>query len=103
MAGRVYAITGVSGVLGAAVARAARAEGGRLAVIDYVQAPPDDLTAASDVHVLCGVDLADAEAARRAIDAAAQHFGALDALLNIAGGFVWETHAGGSPETWRKL
>jgi NAD(P)-dependent dehydrogenase (short-subunit alcohol dehydrogenase family) len=103
MAGRVYAITGVSGVLGAAVARAARARGARSAVIDFVKAPPPDLTEADDVHVLCGVDLADPAEAQGAIDAAAAHFGGLDVLLNIAGGFVWETHAGGSAETWRKL
>jgi NAD(P)-dependent dehydrogenase (short-subunit alcohol dehydrogenase family) len=103
MAGRVYAITGASGVLGAAVARAARAQGARIAVIDFAKAPPPDLTEAPDVHVLCGVDLTDAAAAKAAVDAAAQHFGGLDVLLNIAGGFAWETHGDGSPETWRKL
>ena len=103
MAGRIYAITGVSGVLGAAVARAARAQGARLAVIDFAKAPPEDLTEADDVHVLCGVDLSDAAAAQATMDAAADHFGGLDVLLNIAGGFAWETHADGSAETWRKL
>jgi NAD(P)-dependent dehydrogenase (short-subunit alcohol dehydrogenase family) len=103
MAGRVYAITGVSGVLGAAVARAARAQGARLAVIDFVAAPPPDLTEAEDVHVLCGVDLVDANQAGAAIDAAAEHFGGLDVLLNIAGGFRWEKQEGGLAETWHKL
>ncbi len=103
MAGRVYAITGVSGVLGAAVAHAARARGARLAVIDFVKDPPPDLTEAADVHVLCGVDLTDPVAANDAIDAAADHFGGLDVLLNIAGGFAWETHGAGSQETWTRL
>jgi NAD(P)-dependent dehydrogenase (short-subunit alcohol dehydrogenase family) len=103
MAGRVYAITGVSGVLGAAVARAARAQGARLAVIDFAKAPPPDLTEADDVRVLCGVDLADANAAGAAIDAAADHFGGLDVLLNIAGGFRWEILEGSAPDSWHKM
>ena len=52
MAGRVYAITGVSGVLGAAVARAARAQGARLAVIDCVAAPPPMRTATGTISVV---------------------------------------------------
>src|SRR5262249_12788896 len=103
MAGRVYAITGVSGVLGAVVARAARAQGARLAGLDFVQAPPPDLTEADDVHVLCGVDLADANAAGAAIDAAADRFGGLDVLLNIAGGFRWEALQDGAQDTWHKM
>jgi NAD(P)-dependent dehydrogenase (short-subunit alcohol dehydrogenase family) len=90
-------------VLGAAVARAARAGGARIALIDFAKAPPADLTEAADVHVLCGVDLTDPAGAQGAVDAAADHFGRLDALLNIAGGFAWETHAAGSAETWTRL
>jgi NAD(P)-dependent dehydrogenase (short-subunit alcohol dehydrogenase family) len=99
MAGRVFAITGAFGVLGSAVARAAAAKGHRLALIDYAKdgAP---LPAGEDVLVLGGVDLTDANAAGAAIDAAAERFGGLDALLNIAGGFRWETHAEGSAESW---
>jgi len=40
---------------------------------------------------LRGIDLTDPAAAERAIGAVADHFGRLDALLNIAGGFVWQT------------
>ena len=99
MAARVFAITGAFGVLGAAVARAAAAKGHRLALIDYAK-EGSPLPAGEDVLVLGGVDLTDANAAGAAMDAAAERFGGLDALLNIAGGFRWETHAEGSAESW---
>lgn len=103
MAGRVIAVTGAFGVLGAAVAKAAAASGARLALIDFAPAAPAGAPAGPDVLVLPGVDLTDAGAARRAIDAVAERFGGLDALLNVAGGFRWETHEGGSDDTWRQL
>lgn len=99
MAGRIFAITGAFGVLGSAVARAAAAKGHRLALIDYAK-EGSPLPAGDNVLVLGGVDLTDANAAGAAIDAAAERFGGLDALLNIAGGFRWETHAEGSAESW---
>lgn len=100
MAGRVFAITGAFGVLGSAVARAAAAQGHRLALIDYANEAPADLPSGGEVLVQAGVDLTDANAAGAAIDAVADRFGGLDALLNIAGGFRWETVAGGSMESW---
>ncbi|HEY8616317.1 SDR family NAD(P)-dependent oxidoreductase [Phenylobacterium sp.] len=103
MAGRVLAITGAFGVLGQAVAKAAAAQGCRLALIDYAKDAPGGLPAGEDVFVQGGVDLTDAVAAGAAIDAAADRFGALDALLNIAGGFRWETVEGGSMESWHGL
>ena len=101
MPGRVYAITGAFGVLGSAVAQAAAARGGRLALIDTHPQPRSPPPA--DALILGGVDLTDADAATRAMDAVAERFGGLDALLNIAGGFAWETHADGSADTWRQL
>lgn len=103
MAERVYAITGAFGVLGAAVATAAAARGARLALIDFAKAPPPNLPSGADVLVLSGVDLTDAAAAQAAIDAAAERFGGLDVLLNIAGGFAWQKVEGGDPALPRKL
>jgi NAD(P)-dependent dehydrogenase (short-subunit alcohol dehydrogenase family) len=37
------------------------------------------------------------------MDAAAAGLGGIDALLNIAGGFAWETLDGGAPATWDRL
>ena len=42
-----------------------------------------------------GVDLSDALQAKAAIDAVAAHFGRLDVLINIAGGFAFEAMADG--------
>jgi NAD(P)-dependent dehydrogenase (short-subunit alcohol dehydrogenase family) len=53
--------------------------------------------------VLGGKDLTDPAQAVAAIDAVVDRFGALDALLNVAGGFKWETLEGGAPETWADL
>ena len=40
---------------------------------------------------------------KKAIDAVAAHFGRLDALINIAGGFAFETVAEGDPKTWQRM
>ena len=103
MSGRVYSITGAFFALGSAVAKAAAAQGARLALIDFAKTAPAGLPAGEDVLVLGGVDLTDPAQAQQAVDAIAARFGGLDALVNIAGGFRWELHEGGDPETWRTL
>lgn len=98
MSERVVAITGGHGVLGKAVVEAALAQGLRVAVIDHASghAAPDG------VLEIGGVDLTDPAAAKAAIETVAAHFGRLDALLNIAGGFVWQTVEGGADE-WGRM
>lgn len=87
MSDRVIAITGGHGMLGRAVLEAALSDGLKVAVIDHASGP----SAPEGVLELGGVDLTDAAAAERAIGAVVERFGRLDALLNIAGGFVWQT------------
>jgi NAD(P)-dependent dehydrogenase (short-subunit alcohol dehydrogenase family) len=99
LAGRVIAITGAFGVLGAAVARAAAEEGSRLALIDFAADGP----APQGALKLGGVDLTDAVQAGAAVDRAADHFGGFDALLNIAGGFSWNTLETSLAEGWHRL
>ncbi len=103
MAGRVYVITGAFGVLGSAVAKAAAEAGGRLALVDFAPDPPPGLPGGDDVLVLPGVDLTDALAARTAIEAVAERFDGLDVLMNIAGGFRWETLESSMAEGWHRL
>lgn len=103
MAGRVYVITGAFGALGSAVAQAAHEHGARLALVDYGKEPRPGLPAGADVFVQGAVDLTDAGQAAAAIDAAAERFGGIDALLNIAGGFSWEKVEGGASSTWYDL
>ncbi len=84
---RVIAITGGHGELGRAVVAAALTQGWRVAIIDHATGQ----TAPADTLDLGGVDLTDPAAAAAAIAAVIDKFGRLDALLNIAGGFVWQT------------
>jgi 3-oxoacyl-[acyl-carrier protein] reductase len=100
MHGKAIVITGASGALGKVVADAAIARGARVAGIDRA---PAKSGATADRIEFGGVDLSDAAQARQAVDAAAAHFGRLDALVNIAGAFAFETVADGDPATWQRL
>lgn len=100
MNGKILVITGASGALGKVVADAARARGAKVAEIDHAASvtPPTP-----DRIVIGGVDLSDTAQAVKAIEAAAAHFGRLDALVNIAGAFSFETITDGDPKTWQRL
>src|SRR5262245_46555638 len=100
MNGKVIFVTGASGALGRVVADTALARGARVAAIDYAAAKAAPTPQRLE---LGGVDLTDAAQAQKAIDAAAAHFGKLDALINIAGGFAFETVAEGDPKTWARM
>jgi NAD(P)-dependent dehydrogenase (short-subunit alcohol dehydrogenase family) len=100
MEGKIIVVTGASGALGKIVAATALAKGARVAAIDHAAST---VKATSERIELGGVDLTDAAEARKAIDAAASHFGKLDALVNIAGGFAFETTAEGDPKTWQRM
>ena len=56
----------------------------------------------NDVLPLRDVDLSDPAAAKAAIDDHAKT-GRFDAVVNIAGGFAWETVLDGDVETWDRL
>ncbi len=100
MNGKVIVVTGALGALGRVVADLALARGARVASVDHA---PTQVPATSNQIELGGVDLTDAAAAKKAIDHAAAHFGRLDALINIAGGFAYETVAEGDPKTWQRM
>ncbi|UTP38466.1 SDR family NAD(P)-dependent oxidoreductase [Phenylobacterium sp. LH3H17] len=103
MAGRVFAITGASGVLGSAVAKAAAAQGARVALIDHAKHSDALAACGPEAIMLGGVDLTDAVAAGAAIDAVADRFGGLDAVINVAGGFKWVTLEDSLMESWHRL
>ena len=100
MNGKAIVVTGALGALGKVVAETALAQGARVAGVDYGHArtPPTP-----GWLELGGVDLTDAAQAKKAIDAAVSHLGKLDALINIAGGFAFETVADGDPNTWQRM
>ena len=100
MDGKVIVVTGALGALGSVVVDQALARGAGVASVDHA---PTQVPATKTHIELGGVDLTDAAAAKKAIDAAASHFGRLDVLINIAGGFAFETVAEGAPETWQRM
>jgi NAD(P)-dependent dehydrogenase (short-subunit alcohol dehydrogenase family) len=100
MEGKIVVVTGASGALGKVVVASALARGARVAAIDHAASA---MKATPERIELGGVDLTDATEAKKAIDAAASHFGKLDALVNIAGGFAFETVAEGDPKTWQRM
>jgi 3-oxoacyl-[acyl-carrier protein] reductase len=100
MNGKVIVVTGASGALGKVVAEVALARGARVAGIDHAAS---QIPATPDRIEFGGVDLADPAEAKKAIDAAVTHFGRLDALINIAGGFAFEAIAEGDPKTWHRM
>jgi NAD(P)-dependent dehydrogenase (short-subunit alcohol dehydrogenase family) len=100
MEGKIVVVTGASGALGKVVVASALARGARVAAVDHAASA---LKPTPERIELGGVDLTDATEAKRAIDAAASHFGKLDALVNIAGGFAFETVVEGDPKTWQRM
>ncbi len=100
MDGKVVVITGASGALGKVVAEVALARGARVAGVDHAAS---QMPATATRIELGGVDLSDAAAAKQAIDAVVSHYGRLDALINIAGAFAYETVAEGDPKTWQRM
>lgn len=99
MTKRILAITGGHGVLGSAAARVAPEHGWRVALIDHAPAPPGVICE----HTYGGVDLTDPAATEAVFARIKADFGGLDALFNIAGGFVWQTLEDGDPAAWSKL
>ncbi|MNJ36899.1 3-oxoacyl-[acyl-carrier-protein] reductase FabG [compost metagenome] len=94
MGERVVAITGGHGALGRAVVEAARVAGWTVAVIARTPAREPF----EGVHDISGVDLTDPAQAKAAIEGVVARFGRLDALLNLAGGFVWRPVEGDGDE-----
>lgn len=100
MQGKALVVTGARGALGKVVVEIAQSRGARLACIDHA---PSQMAASAERIEIGGVDLSDAAQAKTAVDAAAQHLGRLDVLINIAGGFAFETVGDGDVTTWQRM
>ena len=94
------AVTGGFGALGSALGEVLVQAGAHVALIGRGQ-PPSVLSNA--VLPGCVFALVDAAAGRAALDQAAQRFGRLDGLVNVAGGFQWEKVEGGAIDTWDQM
>ncbi|MFK4507939.1 SDR family oxidoreductase [Bradyrhizobium daqingense] len=100
MQGKVLVVTGARGALGKVVVEIAKSRGARVAGIDH--APSQEPATPENVEI-GGVDLSEAAQAKTAVEAAVKHFGKLDALINIAGGFSFETVGDGDVATWQRM
>ncbi|MEA2133353.1 MAG: 3-oxoacyl-[acyl-carrier protein] reductase [Solirubrobacteraceae bacterium] len=103
--GRAILVTGASRGIGAAVARAFAATGERVAVHYGASRDRAEEVLASlpgDGHLLVGADLADPDAVRRMVDAAAEGLGGLDVLVNNAGVFEHHPITETSYEEWQR-
>lgn len=101
MNGSLIMITGAFGALGSALARHLDTLGARLILVDAAPEIPDALFDTFSTHrVLTGVDLASPEATAEAVQRIVERFSPIDGVVNIAGGFAWETVGQGSLATW---
>jgi L-fucose dehydrogenase len=81
---KVILVTGGAMGIGAAIARAAVAEGATAAIVDRCAEPARALQAELGCHVIVA-DLVHPESCKRAVEETLERFGAIDALVNNAG------------------
>jgi NAD(P)-dependent dehydrogenase (short-subunit alcohol dehydrogenase family) len=105
MQGRVIVVTGAFGALGRVVVEVAAARGASTAAIETAAAPSAEVAKhfAPATLIVGGTDLTSPDQARAAMAAVKARFGRLDALINVAGAFVWEKIEGGDPRAWQKM
>lgn len=93
-------VTGAAGALGRDVVSVLAASEHTVSGIDL----SEGVASVAGVAVpLGGVDLGDAEHVAAAFGEAVAAAGPLHGLVNIAGGFAWETVADGDPATWERM
>lgn len=95
-------VTGGFGVLGSTLGKYLLARGARVALLDRSEAPAA-LLDTQNLLCLDGVDLTSAASAGVAFERVAEQWGGIDGLVNVAGGFAWETLEEGQLETWDRL
>lgn len=98
-------ITGAFGALGVAIARRfARGDGVRVGLLGHGLVPEWAAQEFGTPHVLLGrVDLTVQDAADAAMRTVAAATGGFQVLVNVAGGFRWETLADGDVATWELM
>ena len=103
--GKTIVITGGLGALGSSVAEAAAKRGASVALLDYAPTVPEGFAERLGAKTLIvgGIDLTSLTAAETAMASIKAKFGRLDALLNIAGGFQFDTFADGKADNWDRM
>lgn len=98
---RSVVVTGAFGNLGLAVARSFRQQGAAVALLGHTRPPAQAAAEFPAPHcVLGGVDLTHAASAGTAMETVRATLGGIDVLVNIAGGFRWQTLEQGDVEGW---
>lgn len=96
----VVAITGGLGALGQALAVRFKQRGDHVIVLDQGHAANGPL---QEVDLALNVDLNDTNSVRDAFEGIAKQFGKLDALVCVAGGFVYEMLSEASIDAWDRM
>ena len=93
-------VTGGFGALGRAIGDALLASGAQVALVDQAPVP----AGVPEGTLACGsVNLCDQHAAQRCLEGVAERFGGLDGIVNVAGGFAWESVEHGDIATWERM
>ena len=104
MAGRVAVITGGGGGIGEATGRLFAEEGGAVALVDSDRESVEAAARGIGKDVLPRVaDVSREDQAAGAVQAAVGHFGALHALVNVAGIRVYQALAEASAQDWQRI
>jgi len=99
MQGKTIVITGAFGILGRAASATAAGRGAKVAMLDVAVPEANPIAGA----IALKADLTDADSAAAAMRKVHDQTGRIDALLNIAGGFVWQTVADGDAKVWDRM
>jgi NAD(P)-dependent dehydrogenase (short-subunit alcohol dehydrogenase family) len=101
---RCVVVTGAFGNLGIAVARIFCEQGAAVALLGHAQPPAQVAAEFPGPHcVLGGVDLTQLVSADAAMGTVRSTLGSIDVLVNIAGGFRWQTVEEGDIAGWDEM
>jgi len=103
MSDPVVVVTGAFGALGQVVAATLAAGGSRVALLGHGEAESAIALAFAEQLVLPGVDLGRLEAATDAMAHVIARYGAIDALVNVAGGFAAQRLEDGDLDVWDRM
>lgn len=98
---RSVVVTGAFGNLGIEVARNFRDQGAAVALLGHSRPPAQVMAEFPAPHcVLGGVDLTQVTSVNTAMETVRAKLGSIDVLVNVAGGFRWQTLEQGDIEGW---
>jgi len=107
LAGRTAVMTGASGGIGEATARALAAEGTAVALLarraGRIEALAAEITAAGGKGVACVADVQDRDAVLRAADIVGAALGPVHILVNSAGVMLLSPFDAGKVDEWRRM